>query len=69
MFVLTSGCTLKPPLWYKREGVVATPFLGFCDVTIFGNALPLIDSLPCDLKVKVNIMDCSAAREICDVVH
>ena len=32
--------------------MVATPPVGFCGVTIYGNYLPQVDSLPCVLEEK-----------------
>ena len=45
------------------RGVVATLPLGFCGrLKYLGNILPLIDSLQCNLQVKVHIMGFCAAE-------
>ena len=48
--------------------MVATPSLGLAVLQYFGNILPLIDSLSCDLQVKVNIMGYGTAG-VCNVIQ
>ena len=42
--------------------VVATPPWAFAVLQHFGNILPLIDNLSCDIQDKINIMGYDAAR-------